>query len=62
MDNEKSNATVKTDTNDEQIISAVLKSKPKRVELGLDADGNIFVDKKQHPDVYNWASEDGEAH
>lgn len=41
-------------TLDEQIIAAALKNNPKRVELVADADGNIIVDKDQHPDIYDW--------
>jgi DNA-damage-inducible protein J len=42
-------------TLDEQIAEAALKSNPKKVELSVDADGNIIVDKELHPEVYDWA-------
>jgi DNA-damage-inducible protein J len=42
-------------TLDEQIIAAALKNNPKKVELIADANGNVLVDKKGNPEVYNWA-------
>jgi addiction module RelB/DinJ family antitoxin len=42
-------------TLDEQIVAAILKSKPKRIELETDADGNVIIDEKLHPDIYDWA-------
>lgn len=42
-------------TLDEQIIAALLKSNPKRVELTADTDGNIIIDKDRNPDIYDWA-------
>ena len=42
-------------TLDEQIVSAALKSDLKKVELTTDADGNILVDKKRNPEIYDWA-------
>jgi len=42
-------------TLDEQIISAALKSSPKKVELKADAGGNILVEKDKNPEVYDWA-------
>ena len=44
-------------TLDERIISAILKSDAKRVELKADADGNVIIDKDLHPDIYNWVLE-----
>lgn len=46
-----------TPTLDEQLIAAILKSDPKRIELSANADGNIIIDKESHPDIYNWAVE-----
>ena len=40
---------------DEQLVAAMLKSNPKRVELTADADGNVLVDKELHPEIYDWA-------
>ena len=42
-------------TLDEQIIAAALARNPKTVELTADAEGNIYVDKDLHPDIYDWA-------
>jgi DNA-damage-inducible protein J len=36
---------------DERIVAAALKNKPKRIELGTDANGNVIVDKEQYPDI-----------
>ena len=41
-------------TLDEQITAAALKKSSKNVDLSLDKNGNIIVDKKKHPDIYNW--------
>ncbi|MCL2763313.1 MAG: type II toxin-antitoxin system RelB/DinJ family antitoxin [Treponema sp.] len=46
---------VVTPTIDEQIIAAVKRNTPKKIELSADEDGNIFVDKELHPEIYNWA-------
>ncbi|MCL2185786.1 MAG: type II toxin-antitoxin system RelB/DinJ family antitoxin [Treponema sp.] len=40
---------------DEQIIAAAIKNNPKMVELTADKNGNILIDKKLHPEVYDWA-------
>ena len=40
---------------DEQIVAATLKRNPKRVTLPVDENGNVVVDKEQHPDIYDWA-------
>ena len=42
-------------TLDEQIRTAALKRNPKRVTLQTDEDGNVIIDKDEHPDIYNWA-------
>ena len=42
-------------TLDEQIAYTVIKNTSKKIELEADKDGNILVDKEQHPDVYDWA-------
>ena len=42
-------------TLDEQIVAAAIRKNPKEIELKTDKDGNILIDKKQHPDIYNWA-------
>ncbi|MDR1204958.1 MAG: hypothetical protein LBL26_05700 [Peptococcaceae bacterium] len=41
---------------DEQIVAAALKRTPKRVTLPTDADGNVFIDKEKHPDIYEWVA------
>jgi len=42
-------------TLDEQIITAAIKSNPKKVELTTNADGNIIIDKERNPEAYDWA-------
>ena len=42
-------------TLDEQITAAALKRTTKSVELPLDKNGNIIIDKEKHPDIYDWA-------
>jgi len=42
-------------TLDEQIIAAVKKRNPKKVELTADAKGNIKIDKEKNPEIYDWA-------
>jgi len=48
MTNAKSNIN-------EQIISAAIKSNPKKIKLIADSEGNIHIDKERNPDVYDWA-------
>ena len=43
-------------TLDEKIVAAALRKAPKKIELTTDKAGNILVDKKLHPEVYNWAA------
>jgi addiction module RelB/DinJ family antitoxin len=42
-------------TLDEQIVAAVLKNDPLLIELTTDADGNVVVDHKLHPEIFDWA-------
>jgi len=42
-------------TLDEQITAAALKRASKNIELPLDKNGKIIVDKEKHPDIYDWA-------
>ena len=42
-------------TLDEQLIAALERSNPRVVELPADEDGNVFIDKENHPDIYEWA-------
>jgi len=42
-------------TLDEQIVAAAIKNASKKVELAVDENGNILVDKEAHPEVYDWA-------
>jgi len=42
-------------TLDERIIVAALKNNPQKVELKLDTDGNILLDKEANQEVYDWA-------
>ncbi|MDR0919354.1 MAG: hypothetical protein LBM93_08950 [Oscillospiraceae bacterium] len=38
---------------DELLILAGLKNSPK-IYLPTDKNGNVFIDKEQHPDLYDW--------
>ena len=40
---------------DELIAEAIWKSNPKKVEVDVDSNGNIIIDKDKHPDLYDWA-------
>jgi DNA-damage-inducible protein J len=42
-------------TLDEQIIAAIKKKNTPRVRLDCDENGNILIDKDEHPDLYDWA-------
>jgi hypothetical protein len=42
-------------TLDEQIITVAIKRNPRKVELKIDSDGNIHIDKENNPEVYDWA-------
>ena len=42
-------------TLDERLTEAIWKSNPERVEVGVDKNGNILIDKDKHPDLYDWA-------
>jgi DNA-damage-inducible protein J len=46
---------VVTSTLDEQIAALAVKKTAKLVELNADKNGNILIDKKIHPEVYDWA-------
>ena len=46
---------VVTPTLDERLTDAIWKSNPERVGVGVDANGNILIDKDKHPDLYDWA-------
>ena len=42
-------------TLDEQLVEAIWKSNPKKIDVGIDEQGNIFIDKDLHPELYDWA-------
>jgi len=42
-------------TLDERLVSAVLNKNIPRVKLEADENGNAVVDKKLHPDIFDWA-------
>ena len=46
---------VVSSTLDERLVEAIWKSNPERVEVSVDDNGNIFIDKDKHPDLYDWA-------
>ena len=41
-------------TLEEQIIATVLNLNPKRVSLPIDENGNVIINKEEHPDIYEW--------
>ena len=41
-------------TLDEQIVSAILSQKPKKVKLEADSDGTVLLDKKLYPEIHDW--------
>jgi len=41
-------------TLDEKIAAAALRRNPQEVTLTADADGNAYVDKELHPEIYDW--------
>lgn len=43
-------------TFDEQIVAAALARNPKRIKLEADTNGNVELDKKLHPEIYDWAT------
>ena len=47
---------VVSQTLDEQIVTAALRQKPKKVKLEADADGNVLLNKGLHPEIYDWAA------
>jgi len=42
-------------TLDERLSAAIKKSKPKKIDVGFDENGNILIDKSLHPRLYDWA-------
>ena len=40
---------------DERIASAAKKRTHKVIDLKTDKNGNILINKKQHPEIYDWA-------
>jgi DNA-damage-inducible protein J len=42
-------------TLDERLEAAIWKSNPQRAEVGVDAAGNILIDKEKNPELYDWA-------
>jgi DNA-damage-inducible protein J len=43
-------------TLDEQIINLAINNAKKTIELVTDDNGNIIIDKDQHPEIYEWAA------
>ena len=46
---------VAAQTLDEQLAAAAIKKSGKVVVLSADKDGSIQIDKKKHPEIYDWA-------
>ncbi|MCL1903051.1 MAG: type II toxin-antitoxin system RelB/DinJ family antitoxin [Oscillospiraceae bacterium] len=42
-------------TLDEQLSETIKKSKPKKIDVTFDKNGNILIDKDLHPELYDWA-------
>ena len=42
-------------TLDEQLSEALLRRNSEEVEVEIDSNGNIIIDKDKHPDLYDWA-------
>jgi hypothetical protein len=51
MPSAKSNVNV----NDEQLAEALTAHAAVTIELPVDENGNIFIDKNQYPELYDWA-------
>ena len=39
----------------ELLEAAIWENNPEVVDVGLDSEGNILIDKDKHPDLYDWA-------
>ena len=39
----------------EQVLDLIHRKKIPNIKLPGDENGNAYIDKKQHPDLYNWA-------
>ena len=42
-------------TLDERLTDAIWMSNPERIDVSVDENGNILIDKDKHPDLYEWA-------
>jgi DNA-damage-inducible protein J len=42
-------------TLDERLVEAIWKSNPEKVEVAVDDNGNILIDKDRYPELYDWA-------
>ena len=46
---------VVTPTLDERLTEAIWRSNPEWVDVDIDENGNIRIDKNKHSDLYDWA-------
>ena len=46
---------VVTPTLDERLTEAIWRSNPEKVDVSVDENGNIIIDKDKYPDLYDWA-------
>jgi DNA-damage-inducible protein J len=46
---------VVTPTLDERLTEAIWKSNPEKIEVDVDENGNILIDKDKNPDLHDWA-------
>ena len=42
-------------TLDERITEAIWKNNPERINVDIDENGNILIDKDKYPELYDWA-------
>ena len=42
-------------TSGEQLLSAIKKKNIPNITLSTDENGHAFIDKKKHPELYDWA-------
>ena len=58
MYGEKTSVNVKAVvlTPDERLVSVIFNKNIPRAKIEIDENGNAFVDKELHPEIYDWAA------
>ena len=46
---------IRIPSNKKQLLAAIERKKIPIIELTLDGNGNAFIDKEKHPELYDWA-------